>query len=289
MISVTELEERIGKCRKILDEDPNSQIFAALADSYRKKGELDKAFQICQNGLKLHAKYGAAHVVMAKINLDRGLYDWAEAEAQKAAEIDGKTRTIELLMAEISIYKGEFEAAIKLLKSLQQFDPNNSQIQKLLEIAHEIPEEQAKMIKGKNFSTSLSNMITQVESKSDNGLIPEIINLKSPDVLEKAVSIPNVNCALFVNQEGLIIDSRWSMKLDQNVCGAALVDMGHEMDEHLLNGSFGRMLSVLIETKDLVYYVIRNSNGAFIFVASANVNLGSLRLNIDKLMKAYNT
>ncbi|MFH2049817.1 MAG: hypothetical protein ABIJ12_10270 [bacterium] len=288
MISVTELEERIVKCREILDEDPNSQIFAALAETYRKKGELDKAFQICQNGLKLHSKYGAAHVVMAKINLDRGLYDWAEAEAQKAAEIDGRTRTIELLMAEISIYKGEFDAAIKMLKSLQQFDPNNSQIQKLLEIAHKIPEEQTQVIKGNNLSKSLKDKKTTVVDNNNQDLIPEQVSLKSPDILEKAVSIPNVNGALFVNQEGLIIDFRWGMKLDPNICGAALVDMGREMDEHLLNGSFGRMLSVLIETKDLVYYVIRNSNGAFIFVASADVNLGSLRLNIDKLMKAYN-
>ena len=288
MISVTELDERIIKCREILDEDPNSQIFAALAETYRKKGELDKAFHICQNGLKLHSKYGAAHVVMAKINLDRGLYDWAEAEAQKAAEVDGRTRTIELLMAEISIYKGEFDAAIKMLKSLQQFDPNNSQIQKLLEIAHKIPEEQTKIIKGNKLSKSSNDKKSTVVDNNNQNLIPEQVNLKSPDILEKAVSIPNVNGALFVNQEGLIIDFRWGMKLDQNICGAALVDMGHEMDEHLLNGSFGRMLSVLIETKDLVYYVIRNSNGAFIFVASADVNLGSLRLNIDKLMKAYN-
>jgi tetratricopeptide (TPR) repeat protein len=288
MISVTELDERIIKCREILDEDPNSQIFAALAETYRKKGELDKAFQICQNGLKLHSKYGAAHVVMAKINLDRGLYDWAEAEAQKAAEVEGRTRSIELLMAEISIYKGEFDAAIKILKSLQQFDPDNSQIQKLLEIAHKIPEEQTQIIKGNKLSKSLNDKKTTVIVNNNQDLIPEQVNLKSPDILEKAVSIPNVNGALFVNQEGLIIDFRWGMKLDQNICGAALVDMGHEMDEHLLNGSFGRMISVLIETKDLVYYIIRNSNGAFIFVASADVNLGSLRLNIDKLMKAYN-
>ena len=86
----------------------------------------------------------------------------------------------------------------------------------------------------------------------------------------------------------MIIDSRWKMKLDQNVCGATLKDMGRQMDEQLLSGSFGCMQSVLIETDDLVFYVIRNSNGAFIFVASSDVNLGSLRLNIDKLMKAYN-
>ena len=85
MISSQNIEDRIRKCHKIMDDDPNSQIFAALADAYRKKGDMDQAFKICQNGLKIHPSYASAHIVMAKINLDRGLYDWAGIEAQKAA------------------------------------------------------------------------------------------------------------------------------------------------------------------------------------------------------------
>jgi len=112
--------------------------------------------------------------------------------------------------------------------------------------------------------------------------------LKSSDVLEQAIEIQCVDGALFVNQDGLTVESKWNMKLDQNVCGATLNDMERAMDEQLLSGSFGCMQTVLIETNDLVFYVIRNTNGAFIFVASSEVNLGSLRLNIDKLMKAYN-
>ena len=103
MASLLELDDRISKCEKILDSDPNSQIFAALADAYRKKGDLEKSFRTCQNGLRIHPSYGSAHVIMAKVNLDRGLYDWAEIEAEKAVEIDGRTRSIELLLAEIYI------------------------------------------------------------------------------------------------------------------------------------------------------------------------------------------
>ncbi len=288
MANVTELEERIVKCRQILDDDPHSQIFAALAESYRKKGEFDKAFQICQTGLKLHPKYGAAHVVMAKINLDRGLYDWASTEAQLAIEFDGRTRAIELLMAEISIYKGEFDSATKLLKSLQQFDPGNKQIEKLLAIAHEIPEEQAKIIKSKNLSKSFALENKTTNGDNDEKLNPEPISLKSPDILERAIEIPSIDGALFVNNEGLIIDSRWNLKFDQNVCGATMNDLWREMDVQLLSGSFGSIESILIETDDLIFYVTINTNGAFIFVASSEVNLGSLRLNIDNLIKAYN-
>ena len=91
MTTTVDIQDRISKCQKILETDPNSQIFAALAEAYRRNGDLDKAFRICQNGLKIHPSYGSAHVVMAKINLDRRLYDWAEIEAKKAAELGVQT------------------------------------------------------------------------------------------------------------------------------------------------------------------------------------------------------
>ncbi len=105
MTAVVELEDRIEKCQRLLETDPNSQIFAALAEAYRKRGELDKAFRVCQGGLKVHPSYASAHVVMAKINLDRGLYDWAEAEVRKAMDLEGTTRVNELLLAEVQIYQ----------------------------------------------------------------------------------------------------------------------------------------------------------------------------------------
>ena len=44
MVDRSDIDERIEKCNKILDENPSSQIFAALAEAYRKKGDLEKAF-----------------------------------------------------------------------------------------------------------------------------------------------------------------------------------------------------------------------------------------------------
>jgi len=146
--TTSDIDERIVKCERILESDPNSQIFAALAEAYRRNGNLEKAFSVCQSGLKVHPLYSSAHVVMAKINLDRGLYDWAEIEVRKAAEVGGWTRTIELLMSEIHIYKGDFKAAVKLLTKLHQADPNNTQTTKLLEIARQIPKQQVASLGG---------------------------------------------------------------------------------------------------------------------------------------------
>lgn len=283
MISTAELDERIFKCRKIIEEDPNSQIFAALAESYRKKGELDKAFRVCQSGLKIHPSYGAAHVVMAKINLDRGLYDWAEIEAQKAMELDGRTRTLELLLAEIYIYKGEFEPAIKLLKQLHDADPRNAQISKLLDIARKLPEE----------NRVQSGIPADADDAAAEVVAPEP-DPESPDasfsrvqILDFAMAISGAQGALFVNVEGLVVDSRWNLAMDQARCGATIGELGNVLNKSLLESSFGCVRSVLVETPGLTFYVIREDDGAFVFVADDGCNLGTLRMKIEKLVDRY--
>lgn len=296
MVSSYEIDERIDKCRKILDVDPNSQIFAALADAYRKKGDFDNAFNICQNGLKIHPSYGSAHIVMAKINLDRGLYDWAMVETKKAAEIDGKSRTIELLLSEIYIYRGEFQSAIKLLKKLQNADPYNTQINKLLDIAQKIPEEQKAIAKSGNIGNVTGDektvMMTrkEVEKTEVQPLTPVEIKdskIDAQGVIEQGVKIVGVDGVLLVNKEGLVLESEWSLQVDVELCGATLGSLSIILSQELVESSFGNFKSVLIEANGYTYYVKRVDVGLFVFVAEEKSNLGNLRMKIENLLGMY--
>lgn len=280
-----QLDDRISKCRKILDADPNSQIFAALAEAYRKKGELDVAFQVCQSGLKNHPSYGSAHLVMAKINLDRRMYDWAEIEARKAAAIDGRTRAMELLMAEIHIYKGEFNEAIKLLRQLHNADPDNNQIKKMLEIARKIPEEQTLVATSDAGDTKASPESPTIIAPSEESARPVI--LSSSELLKQAKSIKAVEGALFVNFEGLVVESEWTSDLDSGLCGAAMSDTLRSMKTELTRGSFGTLRRVLIESNEYLFYLIHVEDGVFIFVARDLATLGGLRMQIENLFARY--
>ncbi|HOP07349.1 MAG TPA: tetratricopeptide repeat protein [candidate division Zixibacteria bacterium] len=298
MSNTVDIDERIGKCQKILSADPNSQIFAALAEAHRRKGELDKAFRVCQNGLKIHPSYGSAHVVMAKINLDRGLYDWAETEARKAAEIDGWTRATELLLAEIHIYKGEFVKAIKLLSRLHEADPNNPQISRLLDIAQQLPKQQPHVASN---SESAPTIIVRSEKRNKTAPVadsnasveataaptpskPAPEPLTPPRLLKEAVGILGVEGAVLINHEGLILESEWGISDDSAVYGATIGDVVNHVEQELIEACFGSVKSVLIETAQRTLYVIRSSAGIYLFVASAKANLGSLRMKLMDLM-----
>ncbi len=287
MATVSELDDRIEKCQRILDSDPNSQIFAALAEAHRKKGDLDLAFKICKNGLKVHDDYGSAHVVMAKINLDRGQYDWAEIEAKRAADLEGRTRSVELLLSEIYIYKGEFLQAIKLLKELHNRDPENPQIQKLLEIAQKIPEEQnaylEETIITENPSGSASDSSSVVDESENERSKPLELN----DILTEALTIKGLKGAMLVSQDGLVADSEWKSSLEVNDCGAVLSEIWKTLSSELVNNSFGSVQNVLIEAAESTFYINSNSKGIFIFVAGKKANLGTVRMKIESLMTNY--
>ncbi len=284
-----EIDNRISKCRKILDTDPNSQIFAALAEAYRRKGDLEKAFVVCQDGLRVHPDYGPAHVVMAKVNLDRGLYDWAEAEVETARELGGNNRSIELLLAEIYIYKGEYKSAIKLLKKLTEADPGNDHVSRLLEIAMKIPREQAEAM-GQPVADSISpTVIEQSQSVPESIAEQPAKPMREADVLQEALGLENVQGALFINFEGLVVESAWQAEVEASVCGAAMAEVSKFLSQELVKASFGGVNSVLIETGSMVFYLIHADNGIFLTVSDPDVNLGTLRMKMAGLTERVKT
>lgn len=289
MASVAEIDDRIDKCQQILQVDPNSQIFAALAEAYRKKGDLEKAFRICQSGLKIHPSYGSAHVVMAKINMDRGLYDWAEAEVKKSIELEGNSRAIELLLAEIYIYKGEFASAVRLLKKLHQSDPRNDQIAKLLVIAEKLPGEQIAVTDSQRLTLARNRKPSgdAIVIESSTHAATEEPDLTVGQVLKQAITIPDVDGALFVTFEGLVVESQWSLTLDQATVAATLAEVVKFLNGELVRSRFGKVRALLIENGRQVFYVIRAADGLFLFVGNGRINLGTLRMRIGSLAETY--
>jgi len=293
MVDRADIDDRIAKCSKILDENPTSQIFAALADAHRKKGELDKAFRVCQNGLKIHPNYGSGHLVMAKINLDKGMYDWAETEITKAIEIDGATRTTELLLSEIYIYKGEFNKACRLLEKLHQDDPDNSQILKLLDIARKIPLDtglppapQSPTIIQPSRSNRTPN---QPAPPVEDGEEPIRESAKMPDMnykqmLKALVVTPGIEGVLLINGDGLVIEADWNVPGETELIGALAAETARYCTTQMKEVGFGELNSMLIEAGNSMTYMSNARGKLLAIVCSESINLGSLKLKLSSLM-----
>lgn len=79
----SEIERHAAK----LEKDPQSRVFAQLADAYRKEGLLEEAIRICRDGLVAHPTYVSARVVLGRALLEQGALEEAEAEFRRVLEL----------------------------------------------------------------------------------------------------------------------------------------------------------------------------------------------------------
>ncbi|MEW5922985.1 MAG: tetratricopeptide repeat protein [Candidatus Zixiibacteriota bacterium] len=283
MAQVTELDDRIAKCNKILNENPNSQIFAALAEAYRKKGEIDKAFRICQTGLKIHPNYGSAHMVMAKINFDKGLFDWAEMEVHKAIELDGASHATDLTLAEIHVHRGEFAKALRILNKLQESDPNNRHVQKLLDLTRKLPLESPVSV------FEEPPVVAQAAAVEEEEPAPfptprQEKRITYKELLDFIASVGGVDGVLLINREGLVADQRWDDEASTDLYGAVARDIEKTIQSQMEISRFGEYETILLEADDLIIKILPLKDNLLLIKANKQINLGTLRLKLPKLL-----
>ena len=264
-----ELDERIEKCEEILARNPDSFIFAALSDAYRKKGELARAFSICNRGLRLHPDYGPGHLVMAKINTERGMYAEAEKELFLAIQIDGRTRATELLLAQLLMKRGRLKDAKMILDKLRTADPGNQLIKDLLNNLKE----------GANLGpAAVEDLIAK-----ERWQIEKIVDLK--DAVDYLKLLPFVQGALVVGQDGLVVEEKLNPQLNREMLGAVATNVFRCAEKGMSKIGFGEPEQVLVEIESSKLWVIGFGEYRFALCCSAEVNLGALKIRVTELFE----
>ncbi len=76
MSRIEELEGRLAK-------DPQSKVFAQLAEEYRKVGLLEDAINTCREGLRVHPNYFSARVALGRALLETDSLHEAATEFER--------------------------------------------------------------------------------------------------------------------------------------------------------------------------------------------------------------
>lgn len=120
-VDLAELEHYL----RIFQENPDSRVFAPLADLYRRLGRLDDAERICREGLRRHPYYAGGRVALAHILFDRGQLQEAFDEVESIV-----TYYPDNLLAR--------KILIKTLMSLNQKDRAHRELEALRAMAPEV-------------------------------------------------------------------------------------------------------------------------------------------------------
>ena len=276
-VDFAELDDRIAKCQKILDADPNSQIFAALAEAYRKKRMVDKALDVCRKGLELHPDYSSAYIVLSKIFMDQGNFEEADRQLGNAIRIGGKTRSSDILQSEILIKLGQREKARTILGKLQKSDPQNDTVRRLL------------------VSIESDNSMAGMESvrmPEHPHPIAQPSHEEAPKrayTLSNALSIikvlPRVLGVVAVGTDGIVIEGHFDGMLSKDELGALASGAFGSIATGIGKVNLGKPYEVLIESGQSKLWMLSHEKMLIVVSMRDDVNLGSLKLKVNEIFK----
>ncbi len=267
-IDVSELDDRIAKCQTILDANPNSQIFAALAEAYRKKGMVKKALDICLKGLEKHPNYGSAYLVLARVFYDKGDYIEANRHLKKAISVSGRTRSVDLFEAEILIKLSQPGKARNILEKLYKSDPNNEVIKNLL-------------VSLDREANRASAIIDETE-KSES-------SLKKTYTLSNALSVikilPRVLGVVAVARDGIVVEGHFDGMLSHDEIGALASAVFDGIKQGIAKIDYGKLYEILVESDKSKLWIINRVDYIIVIFTRDDVNIGSLRFKVNEILK----
>jgi tetratricopeptide (TPR) repeat protein len=120
-VDLNELERYL----RIYQENPDSRVFAPLADMYRRLARYREAEQICREGLQRHPYYAGGKVALAYILFDTGRLQEAYQEINAVVtyypdNLMARKILVRVLgsMGEVAKARREYEALVQLAPQL---------------------------------------------------------------------------------------------------------------------------------------------------------------------------
>ena len=105
--------------------------------------------------------------------------------------------------------------------------------------------------------------------------------------ITQALTLSDLHGALFINSEGLVTESEWTLDIDSQNCGAIMSEIVIFLSQEMVDNSFGRINTVLIENSQMIFYLRRVESGIFLFVGDAGISLGNMRMKLSGLVDNY--
>jgi len=133
-------QSEIEKLEQRFSEKPE-QWFAAVADAYRKSGQIDRALEVLNAWIDARPNYTSGHIVRGRCHLDQQNDVEALAAFQRVLELDPENIIAVKSLGEIAERQGQRDTAREWVGRLLEIDPMNEEGQAALDRLSRPPEE----------------------------------------------------------------------------------------------------------------------------------------------------
>lgn len=124
------VKEDIKFLENKLEKNPESILFARLADAYLQADRIEEAIELCEDGIKKHPFYVTGHYILAKIYLKKKLFDQAEKELKRVLLFDPKFIAAHRDYGELMSHIGWNNTCEMSYEEIVQIDPFNEKAKK---------------------------------------------------------------------------------------------------------------------------------------------------------------
>jgi tetratricopeptide (TPR) repeat protein len=128
----TSASDETRRLEEQLQRQPESLVFARLADAHRKAGRPKKALAVLADGLARHPDYPSGHIVRARALRDLGQVDEALQSFRRVLELDGGNFVAVMELAGLADERGNADEARHWYERLVQIDPTNLEARRRL-------------------------------------------------------------------------------------------------------------------------------------------------------------
>lgn len=118
--------EFIERYERMYRQDPRSQVFALLADAYRKIGKLEQALSVVKEGLKYHPQMASAHLVLGRIYLDSREVQKSLGPLQEATKLAPENILAHQYLAEAYLKLKRPKDALNAYKLIMLINPSDT-------------------------------------------------------------------------------------------------------------------------------------------------------------------
>lgn len=112
--------------------NPDSLVFARLADAYRKAGDPDRALQLLDEGIRRHRDYPSAHIIQARTFIDLERSAEADAAFRHVLELDAQNLVAMRGLAALTEERGDRAEAVEWYERIEALDPLNAEASEAL-------------------------------------------------------------------------------------------------------------------------------------------------------------
>lgn len=113
----------IEKYLDLYRRDPDSKVFAPLAEAYRKNGQIEHALDIALKGVRAHPEFASGRMTLGRIYMAQNLWPKAISELKHASELNPELLLAHKLLGECYLETGAIDLSLQAFKMALYLDP----------------------------------------------------------------------------------------------------------------------------------------------------------------------